>query len=84
MTNILKELFDGKIDVMESLPFKARNPVPGEEAFINSLVPEQKQTLEKMLASYADMSVWANRKCFIFGFKIAVQMILESISDIDN
>ena len=84
MTNILKELVDGKIDVMESLPFKARNPVPGEEAFINSLVPEQKQTLEKMLASYADMSVWANRKCFIFGFKIAVQMILESISDIDN
>ena len=61
MTSILENLFDGKIDVMESLPFKARNPVPGEEAFINSLPPEQNQTLEKMLASYADMSVWANR-----------------------
>lgn len=84
MKSILEDLFLGKINVMESLPFKAQDPVPGEDSFISSLSPGQKQTLEEILGSLADRSAWESQKCFLFGFKMAVRMIFEPISDIEG
>jgi hypothetical protein len=84
MKNILEDLFAGNINVMENLPVKERNAVSGEDAFINSLSSEQKQTYEEILASYMDRCALENQDCFMVGFKMAVNLILECLSGIED
>ena len=79
MKSILEDLFAGNINVMENLPVKERNAVSGEDAFINSLSSEQKQTYEEILASYMDRCALENQDCFMIGFKMAVHILMESL-----
>lgn len=79
MKNILGDLYAGHINVMENLPVKERNSISGEDTFINSLSSEQKQTYEEILASHMDQCALENQDCFIAGFKMAVQILMESL-----
>jgi len=81
MKSVLEDLFMGKIDVMESLASKTRPPVPGENAFYDSLSPEYQEVYERVLDSFIQRGALENQGCFIAGFKLAIRLILESTMD---
>lgn len=81
MQSILEDLFMGKIYVMESLPYRERSPVPGEDDLIKSLSAEQQKIYEGILNSVMDRDSLVYQDCFAIGFKMAVRMILEATGD---
>lgn len=82
MKSILEDLFLGKINVMESLPFREKEiHVSNEALFIKTLTPEQKEQYENIQNIFRNNCTLENQDCFITGFKMGAQMMLECLSD---
>lgn len=88
MESILDDLFMGKIDIIQNLPFRKLDLSPDkdedETAFISTLTAEQRQIYEKIQNAFMDRCALEYKDCFITGFKMAVRLILESLSETDN
>lgn len=81
MESILEDLFMGEINIMESLPVRKKKRVSGEDAFIESLSLEQQEIYLKIVDSILDQCGEQIKDSFMIGFKMAVRMILEAITD---
>ncbi len=79
MNSILDELFMGRIDILENLPFRKQEPVPDEAAFIKTLTTEQQQLYEEIQDSFMERCALEYKDCFVTGFKMAIRIILESL-----
>ena len=66
---------------MESLYTGKQKPISDKEAFIKTLSPEQQELYEQILDSFIEQWAVENQACFINGFKMAVRMILECMSE---
>ena len=71
----------GKIDIMEMLNVKKQSSTSDKESFIKTLTPEQQELYEKIENTFMERCALEYQECFITGFKTAVRMILESLSD---
>ena len=81
MNHILEDLYSGEINVAESLPVRKRKEISGEELFIKSLTPEQQETYEAILDSILQQWGFQVKDGFVAGYKMAIRMILESVTD---
>ena len=88
MSSILEGLFTGNLSIMENLTFRKLHLSSDEEKdeieFISTLTEEQRQLYEKIQNSFMNRCSIGCGDCFTIGFKMAVRIILESLSDTDN
>lgn len=81
MNSILEKLFMGEFDAMEFLPVRNEIPSPDIDAFAKYLTPERQEQFKESMDRLMKQWLLSNQDCFIIGFKTAIRVILESITD---
>lgn len=84
MNSILENLFKGKTDIPEPLTFKKRAHSPDEKLFIDTLSTEQQEIYEQMCKLNIKRRSLENQDCFVAGFRMAVNTILELLTNTDD
>lgn len=81
MNSTLENLFKGNLNLAGSPPAKKNPPAPDEAPFVNSLTAEQRKTYEQIQTAIMERCALENQRCFVSGFKLAVRLILEALSN---
>ncbi|MGN0998617.1 MAG: DUF6809 family protein [Faecousia sp.] len=86
--SILEELWYGNVYPSEQTIGKdseytqaLHKVVDEKEHLITSLTPEIQKAIEKLMDAQMDVAVIAERDAFVMGFRLAVQIMVDGLSD---